>query len=193
MPPSSGKNVLRLPKIRRERPTDATAIHRVHAAAFATDAEGQLVDTLRCDGDLVVSLVAEVDGGGQQNGAIVGHIALSPVTVSPDTLRGKPCTGVGLAPLAVLPVYQRRGIGAQLIEAGLSACREAGFSFAVVLGEPAYYGRFGFRAASEWGLESEYDAGDAFMVRSLGDANDPRATIPHDGLIRYATAFAALG
>src|SRR5262245_54256578 len=130
--------------IRFERPGDAAAIHAVHAESFPTDGEARLVDLLRDAGRLQVSLVAEVLG------VIVGHVAFSPVTVASGA------TGAGLAPLAVARPQRRQGIGAELAREGLSACRAAGVGWAVVMGEPAYYARFGFRPASEVGLHDEY-------------------------------------
>ncbi len=157
--------------IRAERAEDVDAIDRVLRESFPTADEAQLVRQLRADGDLRVSLVAEVDG------AVVGCVAISPVTID-----GEACNGVGLAPVAVLPGHQSRGIGATLVAAGLAA-------FCVVLGEPAYYRRFGFRPAAKHGLSSVYDAGDAFMVLTL-----PGGTLPDGGgLVRYAPAFDALG
>ena len=149
-------------------------IGAVHAASFPTDAEARLVDLLRDAGHLVVSLVAEIDG------TIVGHVAFSPVTAA----AGAP--GVGLAPVAVMPDRRRRGLAAELIRTGISDCRAAGFGWAVVLGEPGYYSRFGFRAASEFGLVDEYGGGPAFQVMELVRGALPRGA----GVVRYAPEFA---
>jgi putative acetyltransferase len=87
-----------------------------------------------------------------------------------------------------LEAYRRRGLAAGLIEAGLDACRAAGYEWAVVLGDPAYYARFGFRTASESGLSDEYGGGDAFQVLEL-----ERGALPVGaGLVRYAPEFALL-
>ncbi|TWT32216.1 hypothetical protein KOR34_39780 [Posidoniimonas corsicana] len=163
--------------IRLERPGDPESIHAVHAAAFPTDAEARLVDSLRARGELRLSLVATCDD------AVVGHIAFSPVT-----LDGADRGGVGLAPVAVLPEQQSKGLGAALVTAGLGECRAAGAGFAVVLGEPGYYRRFGFRPASDFGLSSVYDAGDAFMAIELR----AQALAGVAGLVRYGAAFDAL-
>ncbi|MFI4915472.1 MAG: GNAT family N-acetyltransferase [Phycisphaerales bacterium JB060] len=162
--------------IRAERAEDVDAIDRVLRAAFPTADEAELVRQLRTDGDLRVSLVAELDG------AVVGCVAISPVTID-----GESCEGVGLAPVAVLPSHQGRGIGATLVAAALAACW--GAAFCVVLGEPAYYRRFGFRRAAKFGLSSIYNAGDAFMALAL-----PHGALPEGGgVVRYARAFDALG
>jgi len=124
-----------------------------------------------------VSLVAEVDE------VIIGHVGFSPVTAASTT------AGAGLAPLAVVESHRRRGVAASLIRDGLAACREAGFGWVVVLGEPAYYARFGFRAASEFGLRDEYGGGAAFQAIELSRG----ALSVGAGLVRYAEAFAMLG
>jgi putative acetyltransferase len=160
-----------------ERPGDVGAIHAVHAASFPTDLEARLVDLLRAAGRLRVSLVAEVGG------AVVGHIAFSPVTAPSGT------AGAGLAPVAVTEPHRRQGIAAALVRAGLEACRAAGFGWAVVMGEPAYYSRFGFRPAAEFLLADEYGGGSAFQAMELV----PGALPVGAGLVRYAPEFAAVG
>ncbi|MBX9627794.1 MAG: N-acetyltransferase [Gemmataceae bacterium] len=161
--------------IRPERPGDAAAVYAVHAAGFPTQAEARLVDQLRAAGRLSVSLVAEVGD------EVVGHVGFSPVTA------GTAAPGVGMAPAAVSAEYRRRGIAADLIRVGLEACRAAGFGWAVVLGEPGYYARFGFRPAADFGLSDEYGGGPAFQVLEL----TPGALPAGAGLVRYAPEFAA--
>jgi len=131
---------------------------------------------LRASGLLVVSLVAE------EAGEIVGHVALSPVSA------GASPGGLGLAPLAVASGCRRRGVGDALVRGGLDASRRAGCAFVVVLGEPAYYERFGFTVASGWGLVDQYGAGSAFQVLELRPGGVPRGA----GLVRYAEEFALL-
>jgi putative acetyltransferase len=162
--------------IRAERPEDVAAVYAVHAASFPTEAEARLVDLLRDAGRLPVSFVAEVDG------AIVGHVGFSPVTVAAGE------QGLGLAPLAVAGPHRRRRLGAELVRAGLEACRAGGFGWVVVLGEPAYYSRFGFRPAAEFGLLDEYCGGSAFQAVELV----PGALPNGGGLVRYAPEFASL-
>lgn len=162
--------------IRPEQPGDAAAIFAVHAHSFPTTAEARLVDLLRGAGRLVVSAVAE------QEGVLVGHVAFSPVTAAV----GPP--GLGLAPVAVRSSHRRRGIAAKLILWGLEACRAAGCGWVVVLGEPAYYGRFGFRPASDLGLSDAYGGGLAFQALELIPGVLPVGA----GLVSYAPEFAAL-
>lgn len=162
--------------IRPEEPRDLASVHAVNAACFPTEVEARLVDALRAAGNLTLSLVAERDG------EVVGHVAFSPVTID-----GAPePRGVGLAPLAVLEPHRRAGLGAALVREGLERCRSAGWAFAVVLGDPAYYGRFGFRPARELGLHDEYGGGDAFQALEL----IPGVPAGRSGLVRYAPQFA---
>jgi putative acetyltransferase len=164
-------------RVRIERPGDAPAIHAVHAAAFPTDAEARLVDALRAAGRLTVSLVATRDD------RLIGHVALSPTTVN-----GADAGGLGLGPIAVLADYRRRGAGSLLVRESLRSAAAGGAGFAVVLGDPAYYRRFGFRRAADAGLANEYGADEEFMIIALppGAARIPR------GLLRYAPEFAGV-
>ena len=149
----------------------------MHAASFPTPVEARLVDLLRAAGRLRVSLVAEIGN------VIVGHIAFSPVAAASTA------AGAGLAPIAVIEAHRRRGVAAELVRKGLDACRHAGVGWVVVLGDPAYYARFGFRAASEFGLRDDYGGGDAFQGVEL-----IRGALPVGaGLVRYSEEFAALG
>lgn len=165
-------------QIRAENARDLDGIHSVNVAAFPTADEADLVDRLRSNGTLSVSLVAENDG------VIVGHVAFSPVTVETSTSTG---SGVGLAPVAVSPAHQRTGIVGRLIRLGLEQCRQAGYAYVVVLGDPAYYRRFGFETAAAKGLVNEYGAHDEFMVLELieGSLRSVR------GLVKYGAEFGA--
>lgn len=163
--------------ILQEQAGHQAGIRAVLLDAFPTPAEADLVDALRVNGHLALSLVEE---RAQQ---VIGHVAFSPVATEPPTR-----DGWGLAPVAVLPDFQRRGVANALIEAGLEHGRETGIPFVVVLGEPSYYGRFGFQPASGFGLASEYDAGDAFMALEL----QPAGLETVGGLVRYLPEFSSL-
>lgn len=164
--------------IRPECPADSAAVRHVHEAAFPTRAEADLVDRLRAGGKAAVSLVADDEG------KIVGHIIFSPVTLDPVAN----VVGLGLAPVAVLPDHEKHGVGRRLIQNGLAECHAWGARFVVVLGDPAYYGRFGFESAERHGLRSEYGGGDAFMVFKLESGALPRPGT----LVKYAPEFAGL-
>lgn len=163
-------------KIRGETSSDAPIIEALTASAFLNAAhtshtEQYIVGALRRAGMLAVSLVAEADG------VVIGHIAISPVSIS-DGASG----WFGLGPISVLPQYQRRGIGSQLMREALRLLRERGAAGCVVLGEPEYYGRFGFRADPNLvlpGVPAEY-----FQTVSF-DSSRPR------GSVTYHEAFNA--
>lgn len=160
--------------IRPERPDDAAAIAEVTRAAFAPvpysdGSEVGIVERLRADGDLAVSLVMVEDG------AVAGHIAFSPVTIS-DGASG----WFGLGPVSVLPERQGTGLGAALVRAGLAELQARGAAGCVLLGNPAYYARFGFVADPAL----VYPAAPApyFQARLL-------AGPPARGTVAYAPAF----
>src|SRR5512136_2226777 len=145
--------------IRREEPQDIPAIRQVNERAFGGSGEANAIDALRDRGAATLSLVAVIDE------RVVGHLFFSPVTIEAPA-RSWP--GLGLAPLSVLPDYQRQGIGTALMNAGLEECRRLGHERVIVLGHPAYYPRFGFERASRCGVRFEYDAPDeACLVLAL--------------------------
>src|SRR5262245_38185079 len=135
--------------IRKETPEDHAAVRVIVEQAFGQPDEANLVDRLRANGKAVVSLVAVTTG---EDARTVGHILFSPVTI--ESAQGI-VPAIGLAPVAVLPEFQNRGVGSELIRAGLDECRKAGYRRAIVLGHPEYYPRFGFAPASRYGIKSE--------------------------------------
>jgi len=165
--------------IRDEEQKDWAAVHDVIVSAFETPAEADLVDALREQAHPVVSLVA-VEGG-----TIVGHIMLSPVSLS-----GHPGLKImGLAPMAVAPEYQRKGIGSALVRTGLDRCKQLGFGAVVVLGHPEYYPRFGFSPSTRFGIKCEYEVPEeVFMVIELL----PGYLRGASGTIKYHAAFSNL-
>jgi|307.fasta_scaffold208060_2 putative acetyltransferase len=165
--------------IRTEHPGDAASIRRVIESAFKSRTEADIVDQLRAHNRVAISLVAPV------RGAIVGHVLLIDVKIEGAPRRPR---GAGVAPLTVRPTFQRRGVGAALMHAALDHVRDAGYGFVVLLGDPAYYRRFGFRTASSLGLECEFEAPDeAFMAIEV----TPGALAGVSGVVRYPPEFAA--
>jgi putative acetyltransferase len=158
--------------VRPETTDDIASVRAVMTVAFGHDDEADLVDRLRTDGDAPIALVAETDG------AIVGHILFSPLAFSDGT------RVAALAPVAVLPDRQNQGIGVALIEHGLEACRAAGYDAVIVLGEPAYYSRFGFSAEVTRTLDAPF-SGDPFMGFEL----TPGSLAGSTATVRYARAF----
>ena len=158
-------------QIRPEAPSDEEAISAVINAAFLEAEhrggnEAQVVLDLRGAGGLAISLVAI------ENDRIVGHVAFSPVMID-----GENKGWFGVAPVAVLPLHHRKGIGSALIEAGLARLRAEGAAGCVVLDEPTYYARFGFSADATLRLEGvppEY-----FQRLSFDDARDKVGQIPN--------------
>jgi putative acetyltransferase len=167
-------------RIREERPDDAEAIRAVNLAAFGRAQEGALVDALRRNGAIVLSLVALLDD------TMSGHALYSPVSIS---CRGEEVIGAGLGPMAVVPERQRQGIGGELICAGNGILRARGCPFIVVLGHPAYYPRFGFRPAGARGIRCQWDVPeDAFMVLPLDGSRMQGIA----GLAEYRPEFSKL-
>jgi putative acetyltransferase len=166
--------------LRSETPQDIQAIHAVNEAAFPGPSEANLVDILRDAGKAIVSLVAE------ENGQVIGHVLFSPVTIEPESGSLK---GIGLAPVAVLPEHQGKGTGTVLIRKGLEECRRLGFDYTVVLGSPRYYGRFGYRKASDFGVGNEYGVDDEFMVMEF----KPGVLEGIRGVAKYAKEFEVAG
>jgi len=162
--------------IRAEKENDRDAVYAVNTSAFETPSEANLVDALLEQAQPVVSLVAE------DNGEVVGHIMFSPVSLSeyPDLKL------MGLAPMAVAPEHQRKGIGSALVRAGLEQCKQLGFAAVVVLGHPEYYPRFGFSPSSRFDIDSEYEVPeDVFMAMEL----QPGALSGKTGRVKYHAAF----
>lgn len=163
-------------EIRKEEPGDRESVRRVNNAAFENGPEAALVDRLRACCEDYLAFVALEDG------ILVGHILFTPVTVD-----GCGITGMGLAPMAVLPHYQRKGIGSQLVRHGLSHLQRSGCPFVIVLGHPEYYPRFGFEPASRYQLSSQWESvpDEAFMVVIYDTGVLPEA----GSVVRYRDEF----
>jgi putative acetyltransferase len=163
------------PIIRLEQDNERSAIYAVNSAAFGRAEEADLVDKLHAEGAVLASIVAELEG------RVAGHALFSRMFV--ETAEGR-VSAVALAPVAVLPEYQRRGIGGKLIRYGLELLRRRGERIVIVLGWPEYYPRFGFSVEKAALLDSPFPR-DAYMALELS----PGALNGVRGKVRYAAAF----
>ncbi|WP_304164253.1 GNAT family N-acetyltransferase [Lonsdalea britannica] len=146
--------------IRVEIPVDAPGIDRLLRQSFPTSAQAELVQELRENGQLTLGVVATDDEGG-----VVGYAAFSPVSIEGEELQW-----VGLAPLAVDESLRKQGLGEQLVYEGLDSLNEFGYTAVVVFGDPAYFSRFGFVAASEHQLSCGRDEPSSnFQIYPLAD------------------------
>lgn len=160
--------------IRERTPADDGAIRRLNDAAFGSTGESRLIEDLRAAGLVAVELVA-VDL------TVDGHILFSVLDV---TVGAAAVRALALAPMAVQPRLQRRGIGTALVRAGLSRARERGWRAVIVVGHPDYYPRFGFSTALAQPLASPF-SGEAFMALEL----EPGALKGGAGRVVYPSAF----
>ena len=170
--------------IRPEQPIDIDQIHELHRAAFAGPAEAELVDTIRAGANFIpeLSLVA-VTG----DGSVLGHVLVSRIELQPRAEDGVRIPVLALAPIAVLPPHQGRGIGSAMMREVMDRADALEEACTVVLGSPPFYERFGFVPAVDLGITGPYDAaGDAFRVR-------PRpGTEVTPGQVVYPPAFSSL-
>lgn len=166
--------------IREERQEDAEPIRRVNDEAFRQPIEADVVDRIRENCRDLLSLVAV------RNGEVVGHILFSPASIEEEGGPQK-VTGMGLAPMAVLPRCQGQGIGSLLLHNGIKMLRERGCPFIIVLGYPEYYPRFGFERASRYGIHSQWPEvpDEAFMILILNKT----AMVGATGVASYRQEF----
>lgn len=162
------------PAIRQETAADREAIYALHLAAFGGEGEAKLVDALRAEGEVVLSLVAE------EEAHVVGHVLYSRLTLDPVQSGAS-----SLAPVAVAPERQKQGKGSRLIEEAHRMLAARGEKIVFVLGDPAYYGRFGFSVAAARPFRTPYD-GEYMQALAL----TPDA--PKSGAVHYPRAFAGL-
>jgi len=153
--------------IRKEKPADYNQVIQLTEKAFETleisdHNEGKLVDKLRKAPTFVeeLSLVAEIDR------QVIGHILFTPITIDNGEQQFQ---SLVLAPVSVLPEYQKMGVGGQLIRAGHQKAKELGFHSSILLGHPDYYPRFGYNPASTWGIKTHIPlpSDDVFMAVEL--------------------------
>ncbi|WP_339730632.1 N-acetyltransferase [uncultured Gimesia sp.] len=147
--------------IRPEEPEDAAAIRHVEEQAFGQPAEADLVDRLRAACPEQISLVAIMED------ELVGHILFTPAVIEYED--GSKLNGFGLAPVAVLPAFQKQGVGTALIQSGLAELQHRNQPFVIVLGHPEYYPRFGFQPAYRYHLTCKFtgENRDTFLIHLL--------------------------
>jgi putative acetyltransferase len=160
--------------IRDATASDYAAIRQVVRHAFAQDDEANLVEQLRADGDALAELVAASDI------AIQGHILYSPLAIVRD---GATLQAAALAPVSVLPAFQKEGLGGELIRAGNARCKELGCVGVIVLGHAEYYPRFGFSASLAESLDAPF-SGSHFMALEF-----EAGVFAGGGKVQYAKAF----
>ena len=165
--------------IRSEKPGDYPGIKKVNDLAFGQPNEGILIEKLRENSAFIkeLSLITELDG------EIIGHILFFPIWIREGQNKHR---SLALAPMSVLPEYQKKGIGSQLIFKGLETARKLGFKSVIVLGHSAYYPKFGFVVASKFGIKAPFDVPDeVFMGLELV----PDGFKGISGIVQYPKEF----
>lgn len=164
--------------IRKEQENDYKRVYEVNQLAFQQESESKLIEKIRKGKNFIpeLSLVAEV------NGKIVGHILFSKIKIVGDSI----FDSLALAPMAVIPEFQKKGIGSELIKSGIEKAKELCFNSIIVLGHKDYYPKFGFKKASEWGIKCPFDVPDnAFMAIELTE----KALEGKAGTVKYPDDF----
>jgi putative acetyltransferase len=145
--------------IKEENPKDKDKIYEINKSAFGTETEAKIVDALREAGELILSLVVQIDD------ILIGHIAFGEVKIDSGKQSYR---AIRLGPMAVLPEHQRKGYGTKLVEQGSKILSGRGHEIVVVLGHPDYYPKFGFVPSQRYGIQCEYECPpEAFMIKEL--------------------------
>jgi putative acetyltransferase len=168
-------------EIRRQLPGDDEAVFVVNERAFGRPAEAELVGQLTKNGHAELSFVAVISG------RVVGHILFSTISIAANG--GRTVDGLALAPLAVLPEWQGKGVGSALTEHALAEIRRTGCPFVAVLGHPGYYPRFGFERASKFGIGCQWEVRDEVWMAMI---LDPSSMAGISGTARYLPEFEAV-
>lgn len=187
MTPSPDEVIAPVWTVRPERPIDLDQIHELHRAAFGRTTEAELVDAIRSGPHFIadLSLVAST-----ADESVLGHILLSRIALQADDASAPRINVLALAPLAVLPPHQGRGIGAALMREALAVADQREEPMTLVLGSPSFYAPFGFLPAAPLDIHGPYEAAaDAFQVRPRAGL-DP-TELP-TGTAVYPAMFSAL-
>ncbi len=164
--------------IRKEKKEDFNSIYKINEQVFKQKDESELIERIRAGRNFIpeLSLVAE------ENGKLIGHILFSKIKIIGE----KEYESLALAPMAVLPEFQKQGIGGKLIKEGLNKARELGFNSVIVIGHKEYYPRFGFERASKWNIKCPFEVPDeAFMAVELNAG----ALTEKSGIVEYPKEF----
>lgn len=164
--------------IRKEEENDHIQIYDVNKSAFQQENEGKSIEKIRKSENFIpeLSIVAEL------NNRIVGHILFSKIKIVGDSNY----QSLFLAPMAVIPEFQKRGIGSELIKRGMDKAKELGFNSIIVLGHKEYYPKFGFQRASRWGIKCPFEVpDDVFMAIELTE----KALEGKAGTVEYPDEF----
>jgi putative acetyltransferase len=164
--------------IRQEIASDYEKVYEINKLAFQQESESKIIEQIRKGNNFIpeLSLVAEV------NSEIVGHILFSKIKIVGDST----FDSLALAPMAVIPEFQKRGIGSKLIRRGIEKAKELGFDSIIVLGHKDYYPKFGFQKASKWGIQCPFEAPEeAFMAIELTE----KALDGKSGIVHYPDEF----
>lgn len=165
-------------KIRKEEEKDYKKVYEVHRLAFQQENESKLIEKIRKGENFVpeLSLVAEIGN------EIVGHILFSKIKIIGNSV----FESLALAPMAVIPKFQKQGIGGKLIKKGFEKAKRLGFDSIVVLGHKEYYPKFGFQRASKWSIKCPFEVPDeSFMAIEL----TKKALECKAGTVKYPEEF----
>ena len=168
-------------EIRSEKESDFSQVYELNKIAFAQENEANLVSALRHSNAFIpeLSLVAVVVD------KVIGHILFTKIKIKNED--GKQFDSLALAPMSVLPEYQNKGVGGQLINEGLFKAKELGYQSVIVLGHKNYYPKFGFLPTDKWNIKAPFDVpSDVFMGIELVTDGLKDVT----GTVIYAKEFA---
>ncbi|MCD6106616.1 MAG: N-acetyltransferase [Caldisericaceae bacterium] len=164
--------------IRKEEEKDYKQVYEVNKLAFQQENESILIEKIRKGENFIpdLSLVAEIDN------RIVGHILFSKIKIVGDSI----FESIALAPMAVIPAFQKQGVGSKLIKKGMAKAKELGFDSIIVLGHKDYYPKFGFERASKWNIKCPFKVPEeAFMAIAL----TKKALEDKAGTVKYPDEF----